>query len=94
MTKINDNGTLRDMTTAEQADYDALQVEYQNNLLPNALKRLRIKRDRLLSETDYFGASDNTMSEDMKTYRQELRDLTNGLDTVEKVENVIWPTKP
>ena len=89
MTKINDNGTLRDMTTAEQADYDALQVEYQNNLLPNALKRLRIKRDRLLSETDYFGPSDNTMSEDMKTYRQELRDLTNGLDTVEKVENVI-----
>ncbi len=94
MTKINDNGTLRDMTTAEQAEYDALQVEYQNNLLPNALKRLRRKRDRLLSETDYFGASDNTMSEDMKTYRQELRDLTNGLDTVEKVENVTWPTKP
>ena len=94
MTKINDNGTLRDMTTAEQTEYDALQVEYQNNLLPNALKRLRIKRDRLLSETDYFGASDNTMSEDMKTYRQKLRDLTNGLDTVEKVENVTWPTKP
>tara|TARA_R100000781_G_scaffold111253_1_gene77587 strand:+ start:588 stop:872 length:285 start_codon:yes stop_codon:yes gene_type:complete len=94
MTKINDNGTLRDMTTAEQTEYDALQVEYQNNLLPNALKRLRRKRDRLLSETDYFGASDNTMSEDMKTYRQELRDLTNGLDTVEKVENVTWPTKP
>jgi len=94
MTKINDNGTLRDMTTAEQAEYDALQVEYQNNLLPNALKRLRRKRDKLLSETDYFGASDNTMSEDMKTYRQELRDLTNGLDTVEKVENVTWPTKP
>ena len=94
MTKINDNGTLRAMTTAEQAEYDALQVEYQNNLLPNALKRLRRKRDRLLSETDYFGASDNTMSEDMKTYRQELRDLTNGLDTVEKVENVTWPTKP
>jgi len=94
MTKINDNGTLRDMTTAEQTEYDALQVEYQNNLLPNALKRLRRKRDRLLSETDYFGASDNTMSEDMKTYRQKLRDLTNGLDTVEKVENVTWPTKP
>ena len=43
MTKINDNGTLRDMTTAEQTEYDALQVEYQNNLLPNALKRLRRK---------------------------------------------------
>ena len=30
----------------------------------------------------------------MKTYRQELRDLTNGLTTVEQVEAVTWPTKP
>lgn len=94
MVKINDNGILRDMTTAEQTEYDALQVEYQNNLLPNALKKLRRKRDRLLSETDYFGISDNTMSDDMKTYRKNLRDITDGLDTVEKVENVTWPTKP
>ena len=94
MTKINDNGILRDMTTEEQAEYDAMQVEYQNNLLPNALKKLRNKRNKLLSDTDYFGASDNTMSEDMKVYRQELRDLTNGLDTVEKVESVTFPTKP
>tara|TARA_Y100000114_G_C11688874_1_gene292533 strand:- start:61 stop:345 length:285 start_codon:yes stop_codon:yes gene_type:complete len=94
MTKINDNGILRDMTTEEQAEYDAMQVEYQNNLLPNALKKLRNKRNKLLSDTDYFGTSDNTMSEDMKVYRQELRDLTNGLDTVEKVESVTFPTKP
>ena len=94
MVKINDNGILRDMTTAEQTEYDALQVEYQNNLLPNALKKLRRKRDRLLSETDYFGISDNTMSDDMKTYRKNLRDITDGLDTVEKVKNVTWPTKP
>ena len=38
--------------------------------------------------------SDVTMSEAMKTYRQELRDLTNGLTTVEQVEAVTWPTKP
>ena len=94
MVKINDNGILRDMTTAEQTEYDALQVEYQNNLLPNALKKLRRKRDRLLSETDYFGTSDNTMSDDMKTYRKNLRDITDGLDTVNKVKNVTWPTKP
>jgi len=94
MTKINDNGILRDMTTEEKAEYDALQVEYQNNLLPNALKKLRNKRNKLLSDTDYFGISDNTMSNEMKTYRKDLRDLTNGLDTVEKVNNVVFPTKP
>ena len=34
------------------------------------------------------------MSDDMKTYRQNLRDLPSGKDTVEKCENVTWPTKP
>jgi hypothetical protein len=34
------------------------------------------------------------MSAEMTTYRQALRDITNGLDTVEKVNNVTWPTKP
>jgi hypothetical protein len=38
--------------------------------------------------------SDNTLSEDMKTYRQELRDFPAGKDTVEKCENATWPTKP
>jgi hypothetical protein len=34
------------------------------------------------------------MSDDMKTYRQDLRDLPSGLTTVEEVNNVTWPTKP
>ena len=33
------------------------------------------------------------MSDEMKTYRQELRDATNGLDTVEKVEAYTFPTE-
>ena len=36
----------------------------------------------------------NTISTDMKTYRQALRDLPAGKDTVEKCENATWPTKP
>ena len=59
-----------------------------------ALDTLRAKRNKLLAETDYLALSDVTMSDDMKTYRQELRDLTNGLDTVEKVNAVTFPTKP
>ena len=38
--------------------------------------------------------SDVTMSNDWITYRQQLRDLPSGLDTVEKVEAVEFPTKP
>jgi hypothetical protein len=59
-----------------------------------ALENLRRKRNKLLAETDYLALSDNTLSANMSTYRQALRDITNGLTTVEQVNNVTWPTKP
>jgi len=62
--------------------------------LDMALEDLRRKRNKLLAKTDYLALSDLSMSDDMKTYRQNLRDLTNGLDTVEKVNAVTFPTKP
>ena len=55
---------------------------------------LRAERNRLLAETDFYGNSDVTMSDDMTTYRQALRDLPNGKNTVAKCENATWPTKP
>ncbi|BAQ87607.1 putative tail assembly chaperone [uncultured Mediterranean phage uvMED] len=62
--------------------------------LDMALEELRTKRNKLLAETDYFALSDVTMSSEMTTYRESLRDLTNGLDTVQKVNAVSFPTKP
>jgi len=59
-----------------------------------SMQNLRIKRNDKLAETDFHGMSDRTMSAEMATYRQELRDLTNGLTTVEDVEAVVFPTKP
>ena len=59
-----------------------------------SLFNLREKRNSLLAETDWWGASDNTMTDAQKKYRQDLRDLTTGLDTVEKVNSVTFPTKP
>ena len=53
-----------------------------------------MERNRKLVATDFYALADNTLASNMKTYRQELRDLTNGLDTVDKVKNVTWPTKP
>ena len=59
-----------------------------------AIEKLRAKRNNLLVETDFYALSDVTMSDDMKTYRQSLRDITNGLTTVDEVNAVSWPTKP
>jgi len=62
--------------------------------LDMALDNLRVKRNKLLAETDYLALSDNNLSANMSTYRQALRDITNGLTTIEQVNNVTWPTKP
>ena len=62
--------------------------------LEMALEELRRKRNKLLAETDYLALSDMTMSSDMETYRQSLRDITDGLTTVDEVNSVTFPTKP
>jgi hypothetical protein len=62
--------------------------------LDMALESLRAKRNALLIETDYLALSDNTMTEEVKTYRQKLRDITEGLTTLAKVKKVKLPTKP
>ena len=64
------------------------------------MRLLRVERDRLLTETDWMGNSDVTMTSDWKTYRQALRDLpassnpkldsSGGLD----MSSVTFPTKP
>ena len=55
------------------------------------LAALRLKRNQLLTETDYLALSDATLSEDMRTYRQALRDLpANTSDPA----NPTWPVKP
>ena len=59
-----------------------------------AMADLRAKRNKLLQDTDHYALSDQTLSDDMRTYRQSLRDITNGLTTVADVEAVVFPTKP
>ena len=59
-----------------------------------SMMRLRSERNSLLAETDFYALSDVTMSPEMETYRQELRNITNGLTTVEDVEAVVFPNKP
>ena len=53
-------------------------------------KRIRNDRNQRLAETDYFSLNDNTLSTDMKTYRQALRDVPKQTDP----DNITWPSKP
>ena len=53
----------------------------------------RLHRNSLLRRTDWSSGSDVTMSDAKRTYRQQLRDATEGLDTVEKVEAYEFPTE-
>ena len=88
------NGIKVPFTAQEETAWDNAETAYANGAYDRAIADLRAKRNRLLAETDYYALSDVTMSDDMKTYRQALRDLPDGLDTVDKVNNATWPTKP
>ena len=59
-----------------------------------AMSSLRAKRNALLAATDFYALSDNTLMSDMSIYRQSLRDITEGLNTVADVNAVVFPTKP
>ena len=88
------DGVKIDLTADEKTELENIDTQWNNAAPARALSRLREKRDILLKETDIFALADLTMTDDMKTYRQALRDLPSGKDTVEKCENATWPTKP
>mgnify|MGYP001399344575 FL=1 len=90
----NINGNNVQFTAAEETARDNEETAWANAAPARALADLRSRRNRLLAETDFWGNSDMTMSDDMTTYRQALRDLPSGKDTVAKCTNATWPTKP
>ena len=88
------NGERVKLTAKENAQRDAEEKAWADGAYDRAMASLRQKRDGLLKETDYYALSDVTMSNDMKTYRQQLRDITNGVNTEAKAKNKTFPTKP
>jgi|TARA_B100000287_G_C20314433_1_gene655185 hypothetical protein len=88
------NGERIQLTAEEEAQRDQEEADWEAGAFDRAIANLRQDRNRKLAQTDFYALSDVTMSEDMTTYRQNLRDITNGLSTVEDVNNVTWPTKP
>ena len=94
----NINGNRVQFTAEEETARDAEEQAWADAAPARALADLRRKRDRLLQISDWEIIQElekgNAISDNMKTYRQALRDLPSGKDTVEKCENATWPTKP
>tara|TARA_R100001591_G_scaffold93767_1_gene99686 strand:+ start:300 stop:617 length:318 start_codon:yes stop_codon:yes gene_type:complete len=97
------NGVEMDMTSQELAQRELDMQQYEKEKVNLRLEQLRLIRNGFLIETDFYANSDVTMSDEIKKYRQDLRDITNGLDTVEKVNEKLkmkdgkfinFPTKP
>ena len=89
--------TQKEILLKQQQD-----AEWNNGAFDRALKELRSYRNKLLSDTDFYVVKAKENNEEVpaniKTYRQQLRDLTEGLPTAEQVNNIIinklFPAKP
>jgi len=88
------DGIKIQFTAEEETARDLEEQQWNEGAFDRKMTALRKKRNNLIAETDYLALSDQTMSAEMTTYRQALRDITNGLTTVADVEAVVFPEKP
>ena len=86
-TETDDDGVE---TTTTKAQHEAA---YQATLDARVAENNRNRRDSLLAETDWMALSDVTMSSEMTTYRQALRDITNHANWP-NLQDADWPVKP
>ena len=63
-------------------------------LLADVWTQIRTERDGLLTSTDWWGASDQTMSDAQTTYRAALRTLPADQSSKTTYVSITWPTKP
>ena len=93
MKKLVD-GVEIEMTSEEIATRQAEEKANLEGTLLQRMAKLRSKRNILLAQTDWMGSSDFTMSNDWKTYRQALRDITKTEPVDMALSNITFPTKP
>ena len=88
------NGQQVELTADEIAAIAAQEAAWNAGAYDRKMSEIRQERDRLLAATDYLALSDQTLSAEMSTYRQALRDITEGVTTLEQANAVTFPTKP
>lgn len=92
------NGIKVELSAQEIAQRQAEEQAWLNGAFDRAMADLRQRRNGLLSSSDWTQLPDTTLTNAEKTawmnYRTELRNITNGLTTVEQVNSVAFPVKP
>ena len=83
------NGTTPIPKSDIEAQFPAVELDI-------AMADLRAKRNRLLTESDWTILPDSPIADKTawQVYRQNLRDLTEGITTKEQANAVVFPTKP
>ena len=90
------NGIQVPLTPEEIAQRQQDEIAWNNGAFDRAIADLRQRRDSMLKSCDWVMMSDSPIADktEWETYRQTLRDITNGLTTVEEVNAVAFPNKP
>ena len=92
------DGVEIELTAQEIAQRKAEATAWANGAFDRAIAGLRQKRNSLIASSDWTVLSDSPLSAELKTawleYRQDLRDITEGVNTVAKVNAVVFPVKP
>lgn len=88
------NGQEVKLTANEIKELEARDKEWADGEYDRLMLSIRQQRTNLLAESDWMGMSDITMSDEWKTYRQKLRDITKDVDTIDKAKAVTMPEKP
>jgi hypothetical protein len=92
------DGVQIELTSQEITQRQAEATAWANGAFDRAIAGLRSKRNSLIASCDWTVLSDSPLSAELKTawleYRQDLRDITEGVNTVAKVNAVVFPDKP
>jgi hypothetical protein len=92
------DGVQIELTAQEIAQRQAEATAWANGAFDRAIAGLRSKRNSLIASSDWTVLSDSPLSAELKTawleYRQDLRDITEGVNTEAKVKAVVFPDKP
>jgi len=92
------DGVAIELTAQEISQRQAEATAWANGAFDRAIAGLRQRRNALIASSDWTVLSDSPLSAELKTawleYRQDLRDITEGVNTVAKVNAVVFPDKP
>jgi hypothetical protein len=87
----NSNGKEVPLDADEIKELEDFQKSWADGQAERDMSALRLERNRLLAATDHLALSDQTLSDEMRSYRQSLRDMPS---TEKTPADPTWPIKP